>query len=98
MKKLLIGISILPFVAGVALAQSPQPADQKVASAAPMQLTGDQMDKVTAGWSLFETDTSNVSVVQVSVWSGPLATCGSCYLKIVNPNVSVQSIFFKSLH
>jgi len=85
MKSLLYGIAALPFFVGAAAAE-------------PTHLTNTQMDKVTAGWSLFETDLSNTSWTQVSVWNGPLAvtsgatSCGSCYLVIINPALSVESI------
>jgi hypothetical protein len=49
MKKWLFGMAVLPFLAGVALAGQP------------MQLNDKQMDKVTAGFELFETDISNTS-------------------------------------
>jgi len=91
MTKLLYGIAMLPFVAGVALAGPMAPASQQVASVAPMQLTGDQMDKVTAGWSLHEIDLSNTSFVEVSVYSQPLLACSTCYLRLTTSSISVQS-------
>ena len=88
MKKLLCGVAALPFLAGVALAQ-------------PLQLTSSQMDRVTAGFSLLETDLSNTSAVTVSVYQGSppgsangLPSCASCYLDIESPAISVQAIAY----
>ncbi len=88
MKKLLCGLAALPLLAGVAMAQ-------------PLQLTNTQMDKVTAGWSLTETDMSNTSLVTISVYQGTppgamngLAPCSACYLDIESPAISVQATAF----
>ena len=82
MKKFLCGLAILPFMSAVALAQ-------------PAALTEPQMDAVTAGWTLHETDISNTSWTHVLVWSGiPSGDyCTSCYLNIVSPAMSIQSNF-----
>lgn len=83
MKRLLYGLAALPLLAGVALAQEP------------MQLTSQQMDKVTAGWDLLEIDLSNTSLTAVAVYQHPSNTisCSSCYLLINNPAISVASMF-----
>ena len=83
MKRLLLGLAVLPFLAGVTLAQEP------------MKLTGQQMDKVTAGWDLLEMDFSNTSGTFVSVYQRPtnLVTCAACYLVISNSTFSVASFF-----
>ena len=82
MKRLLYGLAALPFLAALA---SAQPATQ---------LTDNQMDKVTAGWGLLETDISNTSFVMVSVYQSPnTVTCSACYLLINTPSISVGSAF-----
>jgi hypothetical protein len=53
MKKLLIGLAVLPFLAGVSLAAQPVP------------LSDTQMDAVTAGFDFLETEISNTSWVRV---------------------------------
>lgn len=81
MKKLLYGLAVLPFVAGVALAGQP------------MQLSDKQMDNVTAGFVISEIDISNTSWVSVStdefpnpITGVPLADCpNGCYLDISSP-------------
>jgi hypothetical protein len=87
MKKLLCGLAALPLFAGVALAQ-------------PLQLTNTQMDKVTAGFTVLETDLSNTSAVLVSVYQGSppgsdnAISCSSCYLVINSPAISVAAIAY----
>jgi hypothetical protein len=88
MKKLLCGLAALPLLAGVALAQ-------------PLQLTNNQMDKVTAGFAYAELDLGNTSQVTLSVYQGTppgaangLAPCAACYLDIEGPAISVQAIAF----
>jgi len=83
MRKLLLGLAVLPFLAGVTLAQEP------------MRLTSQQMDKVNAGWDLLEMDFSNTSGTLVSIYQRPsnLVTCPSCYLVISNQAFSVASFF-----
>ena len=80
MNKLLYGLAVLPFVAGVAMAQPP------------VQLSDNQMDKVTAGWGLRELDVSNTSVTLVTVYHTPPAACSGCFLDLRSPAISVQSI------
>ena len=88
MKSVLMGLAALPLLAGVALAEQP------------MQLTSQQMDKVTAGWSLWEVDKSNTSLTVVSVYQPdgnviktPCECSGgpSYYLQINNFALSVAS-------
>ena len=97
MKKLLIGIAVLPFLGGVAMAQPAQPAGQQVASAGPVQLTGKQMDGVTAGFSFFEADLFNTSATVVSVYQPALGPCDACYLNLSSPAISVQSIMLSTV-
>jgi hypothetical protein len=68
MTKLLCGLAILPLVAGIAVAAPLKPAKQ------PVQLSDKQMDKVTAGWDLQETDYSNTSQVWISIYERRTAT------------------------
>jgi hypothetical protein len=53
MNKTLLGLAVLPFVAGTAMAAQP--------------LTNQQMDTVTAGHVLSETDVTDVSFVIVNI-------------------------------
>jgi hypothetical protein len=55
MKKLLIGLVTLPFLAGAALAGQP------------MSLTEQQMDKVTAGFDFRELEVNNVGTAWVGI-------------------------------
>jgi hypothetical protein len=55
MKKLLSGLALLPFVAGIAAAQQP------------IKLTSQQMDKVTAGWFFLVTECTSTNVIPVSL-------------------------------
>jgi hypothetical protein len=59
MMRLLSGLAVLPFLAGVSLAAQPVPLNDK------------QMDTVTAGFDFVETDIHNLGSVWVSV-NGPL--------------------------
>ena len=83
MKRLLLGLAVLPFLAGVTVAQEPT------------RLTGVQMDKVTAGWDLLELTASNTSQTLVAVYQRPTNTiaCPSCYLLLNSSAFSVGSIF-----
>lgn len=91
MTKLLYGLAVVPFFASVALAQ---PNGNAATSTQPMQLSEKQMDSVTAGWKLLETDVSNTSWTRVSVYeANNNITCGSCYLLINNFALSVGSKF-----
>jgi len=55
MRKLLLGLAVLPFLAGVSPAGQPQ------------ALTDQQLDKVAAGFDFFEFDVNNVGATQVEV-------------------------------
>ncbi|HJU19093.1 MAG TPA: hypothetical protein VJ770_21770 [Stellaceae bacterium] len=70
MKKLLLGLAVLPFLAGVSMAGSPTP------------LTNQQMDKVTAGFDFFELDITNTSATIVAADLPDLGTCSTCYLHV----------------
>ena len=70
MRKLLIGLAVLPFLAGVSLAGQPQP------------LTDQQMDKVAAGFSFTGLDISQDSLT-LTIANGALAgPCSNCFLAI----------------
>jgi hypothetical protein len=92
MKKLLCGLVVLPFLSTVALAQ---PAGSAPQPAQPMQLSENQMDSVTAGFSLTEVDISNTTWTAVSVWEpgGNTISCSACYLSVTSPALSVASVF-----
>jgi hypothetical protein len=60
MKKLLIGLVTLPFLAGAALAGQPT------------SLTNQQMDKVTAGFDFRELEVNNVGTAWVGINVPPL--------------------------
>lgn len=80
MKRLLYGLVALPFIASVALAGQPT------------QLSDQQMDKVTAGFTFDEITISNTSWTQVAIGFNPaLVPCSACYLTIVSPPFSIQS-------
>ena len=71
MKKLLLGLAVLPFLAGVSLAGQPQ------------ALTDQQMDKVAAGFDFMETDVNNVGATAVLVNRGSAETPdGCCFVSI----------------
>jgi hypothetical protein len=87
MKGPVYGLAIVPFLAGIGFAQQP------------MQLTNQQMDRVTAG-TLVE-EMSNTSAVAVSLFqrsylldSTPnTINCPHCYLLINSPTFSVAAQF-----
>jgi hypothetical protein len=99
MKKFLLGLAALPFLAGVAFAA------EKVV------LSDKQMDRVAAGSTnlsssrsnvysvgtggFTEIDFSNTSIAGVSITVKPsnAITCSECYLLISNPVFSVGTIF-----
>lgn len=83
MKTFLCGLAVLPLLTAGAMAQ---PLQQ------PMQLSDNQMDSVSAGFTLRETDVSNTSWTVVSIYSGPV-TCSSCYLNITSTPFSLASNF-----
>lgn len=87
MKTIVCGVASLSLIASVALAQQP------------LQLTSEQMDKVTAGF--LEIDVSNTSATAVSLFQRPYLTdatpnfiaCPGCYLLINSPTFSVAAQF-----
>jgi hypothetical protein len=98
MTKLIYGLASLPFFSVVALAQpGMQSNDNSALAPQPMVLSEKQMDGVTAGWKMLETDVSNTSWTRISVYQTGTAdntiTCGSCYLLINNSALSVGSKF-----
>jgi hypothetical protein len=71
MKRLLLGLAVLPFLAGISLAAQPVP------------LSDQQMDTVTAGFDFTELDVQNLGTVLVNINGAPVAgTCSSCFLEI----------------
>lgn len=76
MKRLLLGLAVLPFLAGMSMAGSPT------------SLTDKQMDNVTAGFDFKEIDVSNTSAVLVAVNNPPIA-CTGCYLHVAGTAYSV---------
>ena len=70
MKRLLLGLAVLPFLAGVSLAAQPVP------------LSDQQMDTVTAGFDFTELKVLNLGTVRVAIDLPDLATCGVCFLDI----------------
>lgn len=88
MKSLLFAVAALPLLSGVALATQPtQPVTKQ-----PVQLTSQQMDKVTAGFTFTETTVSNTSGLIVNV-DLPAPVCTVCFLNVVSRNLSVQAAF-----
>jgi len=69
MKKLLLGLAVLPFLAGMSLAGQPQ------------ALTDQQMDKVAAGFDFMEIDTNNVGATLTAV-NEPSVLCEGCFLAV----------------
>jgi hypothetical protein len=74
MRKLLLGLAVLPFLAGVSLAGQPQP------------LTDNQMDKVSAGFDFFEIDVNNAgataTLVNIEPLGPDLCTSTGCFIAI----------------
>ena len=88
MKSVLFAVAALPLLSGVALATQPtQPVTKQ-----PIQLTSQQMDKVTAGFKFTELTTSNTSAVLVTVDVVPTALPGA-FLGVISRNLSVQAAF-----
>ena len=79
MKKLLLGLAVLPFMAGVAFAGQSSPAST---ASTMMALSDSQMDGVNAGFAFGETDISNTSTVTVAVNQPDLGPCTTCYLQV----------------
>jgi hypothetical protein len=88
MRKLLIGLAVVPFLSTAALAQSH-----------PTQLSEAQMDRVSAGFAFQEETVSNTSWTQVRVWQafqmvgGNDIQCSRCYIAINSPALSIGSAF-----
>lgn len=86
MKRLLLGLAVLPFLAGISMAGSPT------------VLTDKQMDKVTAGFDFREVDITNTSATLVAV-DLPAIGCTGCYLHVGGTayqgvqSLQVESIF-----
>jgi len=79
MKKLALGLAVLPFLAGGALAGQP--------------LTDKQMDTVTAGFQISLEEQTQFSTVLIAVNEPPI-NCGSlCYINVNAGFVSLQSAF-----
>ena len=86
-KTIVCGVASLSLFAGAAMAQQP------------VQLTSEQMDKVTAGF--LEIDVSNTSATAVSLFQRAYLTeptpnfiaCPGCYLLINSPTFSVAAQF-----
>ena len=96
LKRLLHGLAALPLLTGVALAETPkQSSDGKALAKHPMQLSEQQMDRVTAGFRFFEVDIFNTGSTIVSVYQpkGNIIVCADCYLLINTPSLSVASRF-----
>ncbi|HUK11307.1 MAG TPA: hypothetical protein VLX09_25800 [Stellaceae bacterium] len=73
MRKLLLGLAVLPFLAGVSLAGQPQ------------ALTDQQMDKVAAGFDFAEMDVNNVGATDILVdktLAVPSGCASSCFINI----------------
>lgn len=79
MKRLLLSLATLPFVAGVAFAAQP--------------LTDNQMDKVTAGHTLALVETTDVSVIGINVGVAPVvppSSAGTLVGDVVLPLTTIQ--------
>jgi hypothetical protein len=93
MTKVLCGVAALPLLFGVALAETPKQSNDSKASAKPaIQLSEQQMDRVSAGFKFLEVDVFNTGTSTVSVYNVPnTIACTGCYLSISNFAVSVAS-------
>jgi hypothetical protein len=79
MNRFALGLAVLPFMGGVAVAAQP--------------LTDKQMDNVTAGFVVSVEEQTNFSTVLLAINETPVA-CGSlCYLHSTAGFISVQSAF-----
>lgn len=81
MKKLLLGLAMLPFAAGVALAAQP--------------LNDKQMDKVVAGHDLSLVERTDVSVVVIRVNEPPVTppTGNITFGNVILPLTTIQVIW-----
>ncbi|HEY2531202.1 MAG TPA: hypothetical protein VGJ20_25255 [Xanthobacteraceae bacterium] len=86
MKRLLLGLAVLPFLAGISMAGSPT------------VLTDKQMDKVTAGFDFAELDVTNTSTTVVMVDLTPITILKGDYLHVAGTAypVGVQSLQVES--
>jgi len=73
MTRLVYGLAALPLIMGVAFAAPVKQQDSKASAKQPMQLTEQQMDKVTAGWDIIETDCSNTHCTWLSIYENRTA-------------------------
>jgi len=83
MKKLLFGLAVLPFLAGVSLAGQPLP------------LTDQQIDKVTAGFDFREIDEANLGTVAVAINLPATNPCNNCFLQITGTTFSAGTQSFQ---
>ena len=67
LKRLLHGLAALPLLTGVALAETPKQSIDSGTLAKPIKLSEAQMDRVTAGSTLFATDIINLIFVGTNV-------------------------------
>lgn len=79
MKRIMSGLAVLPFLAGVAMAGQP--------------LNDKQMDTVTAGFSFSVEEQTNFSTVLIDVNQPDTLVCHSCYLDVAAGFVHVRSAF-----
>ena len=89
MERLLYALAALPLLAGAAMAQPPA------------QLSDAQMDRVTAGFGIDVTETSNTSVVIIRAYESAVpqitaTQCTGCYLHIESPALSIGAIMLGS--
>lgn len=71
--RLAYGLAALPLIMGVAFAEPVKQQDSKASAKQPMQLTEQQMDKVTAGWDILETDCGNTHCTWLSIYQNRTA-------------------------
>jgi len=70
MRKLLLGLAVLPFLAGASLAGQPQ------------ALTDQQMDKVAAGFDFMEVDVNNVGATAIGINQPKFDSCSVCFVSV----------------
>lgn len=73
MTRLVYGLAVLPLIASVAFAAPAKQTDGKTTAKQPMQLSEQQMDKVSAGWDIIETDCSNTHCSWLSIYENRTA-------------------------
>ena len=79
MRRLLLGVAVLPFLSGVSFAGQ--------------ALNDQQMDKVTAGFDFSVVERSNFSTIVIDVNQADTVTCASCYLDVQAGFVHIRSAF-----